>query len=241
MINLSGVALTDTILDPFCGSGTILAEAAVMGFVNLIASDVSAKAIETAKTNIKWIADRLEAKYPLPENPNFQILLNFQFYCADARKLDKIIKPKSIDAIITEPYLGKPLSGRETESFLREQANELKILYTAVMQTMSKILKPNGSIVMVVPYFEMRHKTISLDLTAAIKKAGLAAIPLLPNHISLRYHRPTQHLVREIWKFVKIESLRKKDTSIINFSPCGREQERGTMGGIVCGNQKTIK
>ena len=52
MLNLSGAKPADTILDPFCGSGTILTEAMLMGYQDLVGSDVSSKAIEDTGKNI---------------------------------------------------------------------------------------------------------------------------------------------------------------------------------------------
>ena len=67
MINLASVETHDyaslhdmTILDPFCGSGTILTEAILMGYKNLIGSDISSKAIEDTKKNIVWIKNKFQ-------------------------------------------------------------------------------------------------------------------------------------------------------------------------------------
>src|SRR3989344_7958542 len=45
MINLAQLPASATILDPFCGSGTILQEALLLGYQNVIGSDVSTKAV----------------------------------------------------------------------------------------------------------------------------------------------------------------------------------------------------
>ncbi|MCK5416207.1 hypothetical protein KAI92_02145, partial [Candidatus Parcubacteria bacterium] len=61
MINLSqkninqDMRLNTCLLDPFCGSGTVLTEAMLMGFNNLIGSDISEKATNDTKKNIEWI------------------------------------------------------------------------------------------------------------------------------------------------------------------------------------------
>ena len=53
MINLSRADVDKaTILDPFCGSGTIISEAVAMGFECLIGSDVSDKAVKDARENL---------------------------------------------------------------------------------------------------------------------------------------------------------------------------------------------
>jgi len=127
------------ILDPFCGSGTILTEAMLMGYKNLIGSDISPKAVEDTEKNITWIKSK------------FQITnCELQTYRQNAAKLSQIIKPQSIDAIITEPYLG-PQRGKID---IKKTARELEQLYAKSLSEFSKILKPNGRIVMVWPVFQ---------------------------------------------------------------------------------------
>jgi hypothetical protein len=52
MINLSGLQ-SGTLLDPYCGSGTVLMEAMLMGF-DTIGSDISIRMTEMAEKNMKW-------------------------------------------------------------------------------------------------------------------------------------------------------------------------------------------
>jgi tRNA (guanine10-N2)-dimethyltransferase len=55
MINVSGIQKPEqTLLDPFCGSGTILTEALLLGYQTIIGTDISSKAIEDTQKNIDW-------------------------------------------------------------------------------------------------------------------------------------------------------------------------------------------
>ncbi|MBI2459693.1 MAG: methyltransferase domain-containing protein [Parcubacteria group bacterium] len=136
----------EVILDPFCGSGTILTEAALMGYKNLIGSDISDKALQATKTNIAWLQS------------NFQLsTFNFQLFHSDATQISKQIAPNSIDAIITEPYLG-PQRGRIEINKIKL---ELEKLYSESLREFSKILKPSGRIVMIWPVFQMSSGAIS--------------------------------------------------------------------------------
>lgn len=76
MVNIAGPG---KILDPFCGVGTILAEAQ-----DAIGSDINSAQIEKTRKNLAWLGK----KFPLQ--------------VADARKV--IVPP--VDAIVTEPFLG---------------------------------------------------------------------------------------------------------------------------------------
>ena len=90
MINLTGLTKINVemqdfasvqnamILDPFCGSGTILTEAMLLGFENLIGADISAKAIEDTRKNMEWT----RKNFPRPRGKQFsptagQAILNY--------------------------------------------------------------------------------------------------------------------------------------------------------------------
>lgn len=190
MINLAGVSEKATLLDPFCGSGTILMEAAVMGYKNLIGSDISRPALKDTKNNLDW----LQQNFKLPA-------INYQLFHARADQLEDQLPKRSVHAIVTEPYLGKPLTGAESEQFLKKQAAELARLYLGAFRSFYKILKPAGVVVFIIPAFRYKKNWITPDCVKLIKDIGFAPRPLLDKQTALRYHRPAQHLARDIWKF----------------------------------------
>ena len=152
MINLSQAKPEGKILDPFCGSGTILSEAAFMGYTTIIGSDNSKKAINDTKKNIAWIKDNFDIRNS-----------KFEFFQHDATKLSRKIEQNSIDAIITEPFLG-PQRGRIDYNKTRKELNDL---YTQTLQEFKKIIKAGGRIVMIWPIF--RNKNIEVRLSPVIK------------------------------------------------------------------------
>lgn len=194
MINLAEPEPNDVILDPFCGSGTILTEALSLGFANVIGSDNSPKAIDDSKKNVNWFV-----------NKNFEINQesNIKIFQADVRQLDKEIQPESVNKIISEPYLGKPLTGKEAKSQLTTQAEELRQLYTDAFRVFYKILSPKGTIIFIVPKFKVGNDWIKIDCINNIKKLGFKLKPFSSEHESLVYSRPQQYVAREIWRFVK--------------------------------------
>jgi len=127
-----------TLLDPFCGSGTVLTEAILVGYQNLIGSDLSAKAIADTETNIEWIKGTYRFTIPPYE------LIN-----ESATSISKKIKSNSIDAIVTEPFLG-PQRGHLD---IRKVTQDLESLYNQALQEFKKILKKDGVIVMLWPVF----------------------------------------------------------------------------------------
>ena len=110
MINLADAPFASKILDAFCGSGTILTEAIAMGYKNIFGSDLSERAIEDTETNIQW--------YLQEKNLND---IKYKLFLSDAANLDNVIEKNSIQAIISEPYMGKPLHGNEGKIYILKQ------------------------------------------------------------------------------------------------------------------------
>ena len=191
MINLAQADKNNTILDPFCGSGTILTEAALMGYKNLLGADISKKAVEDTEKNMNW----LKSKYPVPD-------IQYQLHNITALELSKIFESRSIDLIITEPYLG-PQRGHFD---VKETSRELTDLYSRALKEFAKILKPGGRIVMIWPVFHAARD--SRHITPDIK--DFRVINPLPeswrdNHIieltgrdTIIYGRSGQKVWREI-------------------------------------------
>ena len=194
MINLSGATTEKILLDPFCGSGTIISEAMLLGFTKLIGTDASPKAIEDTKKNLEWLATgKLRAALKIS--------------VCDAAKLPTMISDRSVDVVVTEPYLGPPLKGRESPEQLRISQAALQKLYKQAFASFTKILRPNATVVFIFPRFQTSAGWISVaeGLVADLKKDGFEPVPLLPQKFSktpyLLYHREGQRVGREIWRF----------------------------------------
>ncbi|MBU0596579.1 RsmD family RNA methyltransferase, partial [Patescibacteria group bacterium] len=190
LINLSEAKIDDQILDPFCGSGTILAEAAHMGYKKLIGSDLSSKAIKDTENNLEWL-----------KNSSKISKLNYKLYFSDVNTLADKIDKKTINTIITEPYMGRPLKGTERKIDLVSQTRELKDLYLGAFKTFDKVLKKNSTIIFIIPRFKFQDSWVTIDCKDDIKKLGFKIEPFSPENDFLLYHRPQQHVGREIWKF----------------------------------------
>jgi tRNA G10 N-methylase Trm11 len=193
LINISGAKPDDVLLDPFCGSGTILTEAAVMGFSHLVGSDISKKAVEDTTKNLVWLQEKI-----------IDQRLKTRIFLKDVRQLTSANIEASVDAIITEPYLGKPLHGNETKPYLQKQARELSALYRDAFESFSKIAKKGVAVVIVIPQFKHADDWVTVDCLKDIKKIGFTPIPLLHEKTSLLYHRKGQRVGRMVLKFQKL-------------------------------------
>lgn len=193
MVNLSGKnPVHATVLDPFCGSGVLLMEGISLGCKDVMGSDTSKQAIDDTKKNIEWLKTKIK-------NVKTKITI---FEC-DAKGIANKIEKETIDVIATEPYMGKPLRGRESKADLERQARDLSLLYIEAFGQFKRILKPHGVIVFILPRFVYRDGWIDVNCLEQIQKLGFKADPLTKEHDSLLYWRKGQHVGREIWRFVK--------------------------------------
>ncbi|MBI5254326.1 methyltransferase domain-containing protein [Candidatus Falkowbacteria bacterium] len=182
MLNLSEAKKTATILDPFCGSGTILQQAALLGFEKILGSDFSKKAVEDSQKNINWLEQQTNRQF------------NVEITELDARTLSDKIAKNSIDAIVTEPFLGKPLWGNESLNIIKQQISELEIFYAEILEHLAAVLKKNGTLVIIVPTFNIKQQTFNLNLEKILGKSNLKIVG------SWQYARPNQHVIRNIYK-----------------------------------------
>ena len=158
MINLAGASLDKALLDPFCGSGTMLSEAALMGYESLIGTDMSEKAIDDSKTNFQFSISYHKGTM------NFQTISKSQFpkaefFKCDARRLATEIKPGEVDFIVTEPYLGPQRPGAD----LRKVKIELDDLYSDAIREFKKILKSGSKVVMIWPRMAGANGLVNIE------------------------------------------------------------------------------
>lgn len=184
LINLAEAKPEEVILDPFCGSGTILTEAWLMGYQNLSGSDNDEQAIKNTRENIDWWAH--EAKLAPPK---------IQLKRCNARQLAKCWEKKSVNAIVTEPWLGPPLTGRESPAKINQLMGELEELYLSTFKQFKEVLKAGGKVVIIVPAFRQKNGWLFLNIGEKIKSLGFqqAGEPLF-------YAREDQRVGRRIFR-----------------------------------------
>lgn len=195
MVNLAQSQLTDALLDPFCGSGTVLQEAASLGFKVLWGADIDDKGIKRTETNLKWLKQA---------QPKWEF--DWHLLVADVRQLANHINDIKFGAVVTEPYLGPPRRFKDMNQY-RQVESELMNLYGATLKTLFNLVKPGGRLVMIWPLFNSGSRQYALPLTGEAKKIGWiienclpAAVPV--EWVNLRhtliYERPDQRVGREI-------------------------------------------
>ena len=196
MVNLAGTPKDEPLLDAFCGSGTILTEAADLGYAKLVGSDISEKAVSDTKTNCAWIV----------RERNLQGV-NVNVFASDVKDLPGKLPEGAVSAIVSEPFLGPPLRGDESDQKIHFNYLELMGLYRRAFNAFSKVLKPGGKVVFVFPVFGTKHANILRELEDyGFRAEGLlpgAAVDILgaKSSTGLLYKRPDQKVGRDIFRF----------------------------------------
>ncbi len=181
MINLAQCEPSDLIYDPFCGSGTILQQALLLKY-NVLGSDISPKAIKDSEENLNWLTKQISIKN------------KFSVFKSDITKQGQLgLAPA---AIVTEPYLGPALRGHEKIDQVEKNIQNLTRLYKTTLQKFAEWLKPQGTVIMVIPKFQLNGKNMSINLKT-----------ILPARLKIEgkweYAREGQHVIREIYKLTK--------------------------------------
>lgn len=160
MINLAAVSLDSNILDPFCGSGTILQEAILLGYTHIQGRDISEKAVSDTIKNLEWLEK---------EVGGFNAEIDVKV--GSAEKLNDI-SAGSISAVIAEPYLGPTLHNIIFPEKLQNISRELSQLYLNSFRAFHRILKKDGVVVMILPVFTQRRGAYFLPILPDIEKTG---------------------------------------------------------------------
>ncbi|MBI4215430.1 MAG: RsmD family RNA methyltransferase [Parcubacteria group bacterium] len=215
MINLalSDLESPQIFLDPFCGSGTIAAEAILTSrFTRVIGTDKDGAAVASCRKNIEWL---------MSEYPETRVEVNI--FQADARHLAKRWPGEKADAIVTELVFGPPLKSKLAKGDVLKIKKELEALYREAFLQLSLILAKNGAVVCAFPVWYLAREPfrakaledagdfVFTDWQSLIP-ASFCAVPLLDDSRldfylkdrgSIIYGRPDQKVLREVVKFIK--------------------------------------
>lgn len=156
MVNFAGLK-DGTIWDPFCGSGTILMEAAVLGY-NFLGSDIDENALYYSEENIKWLN-----KNGYLGNVIYEL---FKLDVTDPDKeVIKELKNTKIDAIVCEPFMGPPQKDTLSKDKAEQLLNSVKELYLSLFKMLDEEVGVRGSkMVLIIPSYKTNDgwKTFSI-------------------------------------------------------------------------------
>lgn len=183
MVNLTGRDV-GRILDPFCGTGVLLQEAALLGF-DVYGTDLSEKMIRYSKANLDWITAKygLKTKVTLTEGDAMEFSWE-----------------KPIAAVATETYLGQPFSAPPSSAKLTEVRGNCNHIISEFLKNIAAQLASGTPLVVAIPAWNDGTGNFThLPLVSSLEKLGYRRILLThARPEQLLYYREGQVVAREL-------------------------------------------
>lgn len=166
------------LLDPFCGSGTILMEGMEKALA-VVGSDISDRAVHDSRENLAWFAAKRAHHTP------------WHVTVKDVMDL-KPDDDQHYQVIVFEGYLGPP---HLAEDKVAGMYKGLGKLYLGALKRLKPLLAPGGRIVCALPQFQMgKHVKHYDDLIDSCEKYGYTS-PVGP----FEYGRESARVKRRIY------------------------------------------
>ncbi len=182
--------LLPTILDPFCGTGVILQEAALMGY-SVYGTDLSEKMIRYSRDNLNWLAD------------SHHIQFDWYLHHGDATNT---MWQQPINAIVSETYLGQPFSAPPSPAKLDEVMKNCNHIISEFLKNLSSQIQSGTPVCIAIPAWRDKNGHFNhLPLVSTIARLGYK--PHEFTNISqndLLYYRENQIVARELLVLTKI-------------------------------------
>lgn len=174
---------TMRLLDPFCGTGVVLQEAALMGYA-VYGTDVSRKMIDYTRDNLVWLEDR------------FHIKPDKFFEVADATQ--HTWQPP-IDIVVCEGYLGQPFSSEPPKEKLESVVYECNLIMKRFLENIAPQLTSGARLCVGLPAWHLADGIRHLSLLDDLENLGYNRIDFVhATHEELVYHRQDQVVGREL-------------------------------------------
>ena len=172
-----------TILDPFCGTGTVLQEALLAGY-DVVGTDLSQKMVDYTTENLSW----LQSTFTTPGNV-------IDIHQADATT-HHWPDSQHLTAVVCETYLGQPFSAPPAPQKLAEVAGNCNHIITGFLTNIRPQLAPNTPLCIAVPaWYDASDQATHVPLIKHLRQLGYHH---LNRRTPLIYRRPDQVVAREL-------------------------------------------
>ena len=175
-----------TILDPFCGTGTVLQEALLAGY-DVVGTDLSQKMVDYTTENLSW----LQSTFTAPSRPVGRVI---DIHQADATT-HRWPNSTHLTAVVCETYLGQPFSAPPAPQKLAEVVGNCNHIITGFLTNIRPQLAPNTPLCIAVPaWYDTSGQAAHLPLIKNLQQLGYHQL----NRTPLIYRRPDQTVAREL-------------------------------------------
>ncbi len=184
IINLTNPDKDMRVLDPFCGTGVILQEAALMGF-SYYGTDLEPRMVEYAIANLAWLESTHNTKH------NIGLIeigdaVNFRWQ-------------KPLGVVACETYLGKPLTSLPPRHVMDQIRSGCDKIHEQFLINIGNQLASGTRLCLAVPAWKQNNGFLHLKTLDLLDKLGYTRMSF--EHAGtdqLVYHRPDQIVAREL-------------------------------------------
>ncbi len=183
MLNLAQIAPGDRVLDPFCGTGVLLQEAALMA-ADVYGTDISERMVEYTQHNLAWLKSTYNIDFDAKLEP------------ADATKATW---QKPISSVACEVYLGQPMTYLPEPKKLDAIVAECNDITAKFLANLRKQLAPGTRCAIAVPAWFEGRTFKHLPVVDDLEKMGYNRVSFKhASNTELIYHRENQVVAREL-------------------------------------------
>jgi tRNA G10 N-methylase Trm11 len=177
--------LGQTLLDPFCGTGVVLQEAALMGY-ECYGSDLEQRMIDYSRINAAW----LSRQYRLAP-----VCCRLEIGDATSYRW-----APPIDFVASETYLGRPFTERPSPEVLAQTVADCNLIIKKSLRNIHGQLQPGTRLCLAVPAWQTRPGEFKhLPLIDQISDMGYNRVSF--EHLrdaDLLYYRADQIVARQL-------------------------------------------
>ena len=188
--------IPEIILDPFCGTGTVLQEALLKGF-EVNGTDLSEKMIEFSKENSEWFLREFK--------PHGEI---GKIYQADATD-EKWSFAKNLSTVVCETYLGQPFSAPPSPKKLEEVREICNRIISNFLKNLATQIPDGTQICIAVPAWKTQNGDFShLPLVDFLNELGYNRKEFMRvKPQDLIYYREDQVVARELLVLIRSKNV----------------------------------
>lgn len=187
MVNMAGVSLEDRsprILDPFCGTGVVLQEAALLGY-DVFGTDLAEKMVDYSRVNMDWLVNKYRLNTNVTIEPGDAIEHRWS---------------GPITAVVAETYLGQPFSAPPAPDKLEKVVRICNEIISKFLRNLGEQIESGTPLTLAVPAWrDERGNTTHLPLVSKLKSLGYDWQPLeTADPTDLLYFREDQIVARQL-------------------------------------------
>lgn len=183
MVNLAPVK-AGRILDPFCGTGVLLQEAALLGY-DVYGTDLVPKMVQFTKANLDWLIDTHHVTPGVTLDVGDAMTYHWR---------------AAVDAVACEAYLGQPFSAPPSPGKLTEVRGNCNHIISEFLRNIAPQLSPGTPLCIAVPAWrDSTGRFTHLPLVDSVGSLGYNRTTL--RHVrndQLLYYREDQVVAREL-------------------------------------------